>query len=209
MKKTDESLALRNNPKYKQLIQAARELFIKHGFRRITIDEICSKADVSKMTFYKFFKNKLDIFKSVMDEIVSETYLKFETIMKEDSDFHEKMKKLLELKIKGNQDLGHEFIEEVLCSDNPEWLTYFHGVSNQAYQLNLRFLEKGKAVGVIRRDLKPEFYNFMLGHLVQFIEDDHLKAIYPDIHDRIEEITKFGFYGIFNTGELTGKERQA
>lgn len=202
MKETNESLTSRRNPKYKQLIQAARELFSKHGFRRITIDEICTKANVSKMTFYKYFENKLDIFKNVMDEIVLESCAKFENLMKENTDFRTKLQKLLELKIRGNQELGHEFIEEVLSSDNPEWLTYFHGVSNQAYQYGLQFLESGKAAGVIRRDLKPEFYNFMVGHLVQFIEDEHLKAIYPDIHDRIEEITKFGFYGFFNTDEL-------
>ncbi|MBN2410872.1 helix-turn-helix transcriptional regulator, partial [candidate division KSB1 bacterium] len=39
----------------------AKELFFKYGIRRVTIEEICKKARVSKMTFYKFFQNKIEL----------------------------------------------------------------------------------------------------------------------------------------------------
>jgi AcrR family transcriptional regulator len=50
-----------DNKKYQDLLNTARELFFKHGTKRVTIEEICEKADVSKMTFYKFFRNKEDL----------------------------------------------------------------------------------------------------------------------------------------------------
>ena len=34
-----------------ELLKIARELFWKHGFKRVSIEEICQKASVSKMTF--------------------------------------------------------------------------------------------------------------------------------------------------------------
>jgi AcrR family transcriptional regulator len=37
-----------------QIEHKARELFWKHGFKKVTIDEICKKANVSRKTYYTF-----------------------------------------------------------------------------------------------------------------------------------------------------------
>ena len=58
-----------SNTKREQLIRTGKELFWKFGFRRVTVEEICSEAGISKMTFYKYFSNKLDLVKRIMDEI--------------------------------------------------------------------------------------------------------------------------------------------
>ena len=47
--------------KREQLIQTGEALFIKHGMRRVTVEEICRQAGVSKPTFYKFFENNLNV----------------------------------------------------------------------------------------------------------------------------------------------------
>lgn len=53
------------NKKYKALLEAGKKLFCKHGFRRVTIDEICREAGASKMTFYKWFDNKTEFAKTI------------------------------------------------------------------------------------------------------------------------------------------------
>ena len=45
--------------KKQQLLNTATELFRAQVFRRITIDETCKTANISKRTFYKYFKNKI------------------------------------------------------------------------------------------------------------------------------------------------------
>ncbi len=52
---------LENNEKYKDILETGQELFWKFGFRRVTIEEICKEAGISKMTFYKYFSNKMDL----------------------------------------------------------------------------------------------------------------------------------------------------
>ena len=47
--------------KQQQIIETAEELFFRHGIKRVTVEEICQKASVSKMTFYKYFANKNDL----------------------------------------------------------------------------------------------------------------------------------------------------
>jgi len=41
-----------------EILEAAKELFFKHGFKRISIEDICNKADVSRRTFYVYYENK-------------------------------------------------------------------------------------------------------------------------------------------------------
>ena len=44
--------------KKQQLVETGKKLFLKHGVKRISIEEICRESEVSKVTFYKYFKNK-------------------------------------------------------------------------------------------------------------------------------------------------------
>ena len=61
-----------SNPKKNQILHTSKELFWKFGFKRVTIEEICKEAGVSKMTFYKFFPNKLELAKTILDKIFDE-----------------------------------------------------------------------------------------------------------------------------------------
>ena len=52
---------LTTNPKYLDIFKTAKDLFWKYGIKRVSIEEICKEAKVSKMTFYKFFPNKIEL----------------------------------------------------------------------------------------------------------------------------------------------------
>ena len=57
---------IRENPKRKKILDTAHELFWKHGLKRVSIEEICAVAGVSKMTFYKHFANKTALVKYIL-----------------------------------------------------------------------------------------------------------------------------------------------
>ncbi|MDD3356727.1 MAG: TetR/AcrR family transcriptional regulator, partial [Dysgonamonadaceae bacterium] len=44
-----------------RIIYQAGELFVKHGIKRISMDEIASKLGISKRTIYQNFKDKEDL----------------------------------------------------------------------------------------------------------------------------------------------------
>ena len=56
---------------------AAKDLFWRYGFRKVTVEEICEQEKVSKMTFYKMFPNKLDLAKHVFAEESDKGVVKF------------------------------------------------------------------------------------------------------------------------------------
>ena len=46
------------------ILNTARQLFWKHGIRRVSVEEVCREAGVSKMTFYRSFPNKIELAKA-------------------------------------------------------------------------------------------------------------------------------------------------
>jgi AcrR family transcriptional regulator len=58
-----------DDQKLREILIAAKELFWKHGFKRVSIEEVCREANVSKMTFYKHFKNKIELIKYLLNFI--------------------------------------------------------------------------------------------------------------------------------------------
>jgi len=46
--------------------QKAKELFMRYGFRSVTMDEIAGQLGVSKKTIYQFFKDKDELVEAVM-----------------------------------------------------------------------------------------------------------------------------------------------
>jgi AcrR family transcriptional regulator len=69
-----------NNKKVKSIMETARDLFWKHGLKRVSIEEICQKSGVSKMTFYRHFDNKTELAKAVFDNVINDSIQKFKAI---------------------------------------------------------------------------------------------------------------------------------
>ena len=72
------------------IIDTAKDLFMKHGVRRITINEICEKAGVSKVTFYRYYTNKQELAIFIRDSLMQEGFSRFDEISDTDISFAKK-----------------------------------------------------------------------------------------------------------------------
>jgi AcrR family transcriptional regulator len=59
-------MSSQSNIKYKRLIEKAEELFLRYGYKAVSMDQIAKEASISKMTIYKHFQNKDDLFVAVL-----------------------------------------------------------------------------------------------------------------------------------------------
>ena len=73
----------KDNKKFQDTITTAKMLFWKHGIKRVSIEEICKEASVSKMTFYKFFKNKEALAEYLLVNVLTEWHVQYRVIMKQ------------------------------------------------------------------------------------------------------------------------------
>lgn len=189
------------NPKQVQIISTARILFWKYGLRRVTIEEICEEARVSKMTFYKFFKNKVELAKCILDRIEADATEKYENIMNRDIPFQEKVTETINLKMEQVDQLSSEFYADLHQRKIPELADHFNYLSNKNIQLIVKDYRQAQKKGEIRKDLKIEFILYQLKKLLEMANDPNLIKLYKTPKDLIMELTRFFFYGI-SPGDL-------
>jgi AcrR family transcriptional regulator len=184
--------------KKKQIIATGKELFWKHGFKRVTIEEICTGANVSKMTYYKYFSNKMELVKAIMERLLNDTLSQYRAIMDSDVPFTEKIEMQIQMKMEGTTDLSNEFMDDLMIHGSPEMMEYMSSMTQKVLGIvNADYVEAQKR-GEIRQDVKPEFIIYFLNHIYEMLKDENLLKMYRDPNELAMELTRFFFYGIAN-----------
>ncbi len=187
-----------SNPKRQQILKTGKEFFWKFGFKRVTIEEVCKEAGVSKMTYYKFFTNKMDLVKTIMDKILQESLEKYRQIIASDIPYPEKVAGMVKLKRDQIETMSSEFFRDYVQSGDPELLAYLEKVSGESMQIFVDDFHKAQQNGDIRKDLKIEFIMVVMNRLIDMAHEDVLLDMYDNPQDLVMEITNFLFYGILN-----------
>jgi AcrR family transcriptional regulator len=187
-----------SNPKRELILKTGKELFWKFGFKRVTVEEVCKEAGISKMTFYKFFTNKIDLVKTIMNDILQESLSKYKNIMASEIPYPEKVVALIHLKSEQIETMSSEFFRDYVQTDDPEMISYLQQLSGESMQMFTDDFRKAQKNGDIRKDLKIEFIMYIMNHLVEMAQNDALINMYEEPQDLVMEITNFLFYGILN-----------
>ncbi len=187
-----------------RIVKAATGLFQRFGVRRVTVEEICREAGASKMTFYKYFPNKMELLKHIWSTWIDEGYAWLEEIDAMDIPFSTKLQRLIEYKSEQLAKMSPEYMDELLHSD-PEMMAFFHESQEKNIHLFMAFLEKAQARGDMR-PMRPEFFLAVLDKLNEIARNENLSALYRDHVEFVREIQLFLFYGIL-PAEATENEQ--
>lgn len=184
------------NKKYLDIIQAARTLFWKHGFKRVSIEEICREAKTSKMTFYKFFANKLELAKSVFDFVVDDSLSTFKTVLHESTSASELIGQMLQMKKDGIHEISKEFITDFYTNPELGLKDYIDEKTRTVWAEMIGDFKLAQERGILRKDLNIEFFVYFTQKFSDLLNDPYLNKIYPNPQDLIMELTRFSAYGI-------------
>ncbi len=190
---TEKSIPKRSK-KEKEIVETAETLFMRHGIKRITVEEICRKAGVSKMTFYRYFPNKPELVKHIWNGWIEEGFYKFDEINEMNIAFPEKIQKIFEWKQELVSKMSTEFIEEFLP---------IHLDLEEVTRRFFQFIVEAQKRGEVRPEIRPEFLMAVLDKLWELVLDDDLLKKYPNIMEFNRELKDFFWYGII-TKENSG-----
>ena len=182
------------------IVKAAELLFNRYGLKRVTVEEICRTAEVSKMTFYKYFKNKIELIKHLLNQIFSEQMDEYREIMKKDIPYTEKVKHMIQAKDERTKTLSQEFINDLYKNPIPEIAELIEKLKVDAIGEVLRDLQKASEKGDIRQNIKPELILYFLNHMREMVKEEKLSHIYSSPNELIMELTNFFFYGVLPAG---------
>jgi AcrR family transcriptional regulator len=185
--------ALRSRKRVR-IVEKATELFKRHGIRRVTVEEICREAGASKMTFYKYFDNKIELLRHIWQNWFDEGYARLADIDAMDIPFKEKMCLLIEYKMTLVEEMSPEFVGEVIHAA-PELAGFIAEMRNKNISLFMEFVEKAQERGDMRM-MRPALFMAAMARMQELLADPDLEKSYPDRVELIREVLNFLFFGI-------------
>ncbi len=187
-----------NQTKYNDILNTAANLFWKHGIRRVTVEEICREAGVSKMTFYRQFDNKSQLAFLVLKGILNTSREQYRNIMKQEVGFPEKVKQIILLKHNSTNELSEELLNDIYRHPELGLKTHIEEFQQQMLKEVMNDMANAQKQGWIRQNLKLDFIVYMLNDLNKKMLDEQLVSKYGSSREMIMELTNFFFYGIMN-----------
>jgi Transcriptional regulator len=181
------------------LINAARQVFMRYGFKKTALDDIAKEARKGKSTIYYYFKSKDEIFKAVIE---AESEIRNQTIDEQVSaveDPQQKLKtyiyvRMLSLKKVNNyyEAIKNDLLDNLYFVSNLR-VTHFDSEVNFVKNLLLGGIEKG-----IYTIQNPELTARTIVTLLQGFEVPLIKKNLSDeeIQKSIDEMLNILFHGI-------------
>lgn len=178
------------------LINSGRDLFWKFGFKRVNVEDICRQAKVSKMTFYRYYQNKSELAKQIIDISVSDNLSKFKELMERDMDPEEKIRQFVMMKLDNTKQISNEFIEDLYLHKDSELKDYMSLKTNESWIEIINIMKKAQNDGWLRKNFKPEFLFAVASKVTDLFNDPYLIKLYNSHADLIMEFTNLLTYGI-------------
>lgn len=183
----------RSARKYALLVETAKGLFFKHGIKRVTVEEICEKSNVSKVTFYRYFSDKMQLARLIIDQLNDEGFSKFDEINQLDLPYPEKVDLMTQWRIEFFSSMADEFIEDTLA---------FEDVHQEVNKRYLKNIIDAQEKGEIQPDLSPELILLVTEKLNEIVEDGSWKRIFTDFNEFQRQIRYMYYYGLLENKQV-------
>lgn len=186
---------------YRLILETAKPLFWKFGVKRVSVEEICKEASISKMTFYRNFKNKNEVIEKIMIELFEHGLKEYKEVMNQDIPFAQKIEQIILKKLENTQDVSQEFIKDMYINGDEKIQKMIIDFTNTTLTQFKNDMIEAQQKGYIRKDIKIELLMKMREVMANVMTDDAFVALYQTPQEAIMEITHFYFYGMMNSEE--------
>jgi AcrR family transcriptional regulator len=137
-----------------RIMTRAQELFFKHGFSKVTMNEIASDLGMSKKTLYAHFESKEALFSAVHANIHDEVGRRVNAILSSTAlDFVDKMLGLLELSAEFHRRITPEIIADIKRNASVMHLQQENLITTQLREVFETIIREGVEAKVIRDDI--------------------------------------------------------
>jgi AcrR family transcriptional regulator len=107
-------MAKQSEKKYAKLLDKAEELFWKYGYTSVSVDRIAKEAGISKMTIYKHFHSKEELFIEVLMNNTDRHINKLMEKINEKDHTIEKIETMYSYMLEINSQLSPVFVKEIM-----------------------------------------------------------------------------------------------
>ena len=178
-----------------KITTAAGQLFNKFGFRKVSVEEICQTAGLSKMTFYKHFKNKNELIKYLWQTLIDESWAKLDALEENNTSFREKIQAILKIKAESTSSFSDQYIKDYL-NMAPELQNFYNQIFTETMRRFAIIIQRAQKKGEVRKSLRPEFFLAVVNQFLELAKNEQLAKLYPNYSDFAIEINNYLYYGM-------------
>lgn len=186
------------NEMKKTILEHAKKKFFKHGFKKVTMDEIAADLQISKKTIYENFQTKQILVESVIESQLLGVMETYKVILDAPLDFIEKLYKLWILIGRNYVVIGKTYRKDLRPYHQELWKqldeareTVFHNF--------ISFLDEGKFLRLIRSDIhKDIILPSYLGALENVMHESKLSRSAYTADDAFYTISTVMFEGVLS-----------
>lgn len=182
-----------------RIIEKARDYFFKHGYLKVTMDEIAHELGMSKKTLYQNFSGKDDLLKTIMQCRSREMDCMLDKIIQDQQqDFVEKLKSILKyVGVKLSQ-LDTAFLQDLKRNAPEIWKEMSAWHEHRIFIECQRLITEGMERGVFRNDIDQETVVLMYAYAIEQLIQPEIASKLPLTMNQIfETIIKVVLEGIF------------
>jgi AcrR family transcriptional regulator len=178
--------------KRQQILQTGERLFSRFGAKRVSIEELCREASVSKMTFYKYFANKAELIRTIRDNWIDLGFKRFDEINAMQLPFPEKIDLMTRWEVEFSSRINTEFIREVLSTED---------VEKRFKQGYIGNITRAQEVGEIRSDIDPQFLWLVQKKLGELFREEGWKNVPMEFDQFQEQLRNLLYFGLLTREE--------
>lgn len=176
----------------KQIKETARSLFFKFGIKRVSVEEICKEAQLSKVTFYRYYKNKMTLANELRNELIEKGFARFDEFNALDMPLMEKIDRMTQWQMEFYSQLNNEFIKEIANLKEVEAEFKKRFISN---------IKSGREKGEVRPDVNLELIYLITRKLQEITRDGTWMELFSDYSEYIRQVRTIIFYGLLSRSE--------
>lgn len=136
---------------------AARELFLQHGFAKVTARQIAAAAGTTAAMIHYYFDNKDGLFRAMLQEAAAPLYQLLADVLRADTgvpDFGKMIAAHLRT-VAANPWIATLVVNEVLAEGGQLRSVFIRDVAGQMLPMLVELFERERRAGRIREDLNP------------------------------------------------------
>ncbi len=182
-----------------QLVQAARQVFVRYGYKKTALDDIARESRKGKSTIYYYFKSKDEIFKAVID---AEAEIRAKTIDDQISIIEDpqlKLKTYIYVRMLSLKKVGNYY--EAIKNDLLDNLYFVNSFRNNHFDAEINLVKDLLLEGIERGVYtiqNPELTAKTIVTLLQGFEVPLILKNLSDkeLHKSVDEMLNILFFGI-------------
>lgn len=178
------------------LLDVSKNLFLKYGFRKVSVGDICKEANISGKTFYTYFNNKYDLVIAFLEDYFTLIESQFATIMRSEQSFEQKMVETAKYKLEHVELMSIECYKDLCDPTQTIIQDYFTKRTVHSVELSRKLFKEQQDLGQIRQDIDIELILNWLNFQSELFKQPDFISHFSDLKEMLEKGTALILYGI-------------